>query len=98
MEMAINIDWASRIGSGSGLVQLLPLPGRRTVNTEPLPGSLATVTSPPITTRSASGTCGIAALLCGSIDRIASAAPARDSAAAYRIGEDQVSVRPAPIR
>jgi FtsP/CotA-like multicopper oxidase with cupredoxin domain len=28
--------------------------------------------------------------LCGSIDRIASAAPARDSAAAYRIGEDQV--------
>src|SRR5262245_55418432 len=28
--------------------QLSALPGRRTVNTEPLPGSLATVTSPPI--------------------------------------------------
>jgi len=28
--------------------QLLALAGRRTVNTEPLPGSLVTVTSPPI--------------------------------------------------
>jgi hypothetical protein len=27
---------------------LLTLPGRRTVNTDPLPGSLATVMSPPI--------------------------------------------------
>src|SRR5262245_48910199 len=29
-------------------IYLLPPPGRRTVNTEPLPNSLATVTSPPI--------------------------------------------------
>ena len=37
---------------GAGKLQIewpsAGLPGRRTVNTEPLPGSLVTVTSPPI--------------------------------------------------
>ena len=34
---------------GLGITDLgVRLPGRRAVNTDPLPGSLATVTSPPI--------------------------------------------------
>jgi multidrug efflux pump subunit AcrB len=41
-EQAVNVR-------GVGIVRTLPpVPGRRTVNTEPLPGSLATVTLPPI--------------------------------------------------
>ena len=38
----------SKLGSYFGVVWLSPLAGRRRVNTEPLPCSLVTVTSPPI--------------------------------------------------
>jgi hypothetical protein len=36
------------VGAASSGVYVCTPPGKRTVNTEPLPGSLATVTSPPI--------------------------------------------------